>query len=93
MMTNDNMRELLEDGSIGLDLSPGNDLYKKAHDEILALRADLKRQQTVVEAAQRYTKLYEDAELRPASANWGHVAGAVENIRREVKALAVGDGD
>ena len=40
-MTKDNMRELLEDGSTGLDLSPGNDLYKKAHDEIIALRADL----------------------------------------------------
>ena len=42
MLTDDDLRELLADGMMGLDLSPGNNLYKRAHDEIIDLRADLK---------------------------------------------------
>jgi len=54
MLTNDKLKELLEDGTMGLDLSPGNNLYKRAHDEIIDLRADLKAMQAVVKASQDF---------------------------------------
>lgn len=48
------------------------------------------KMQAVVEAAQRYTELYEAAERDPekGKVSWGQVMGSVVDIRREVKTLA-----
>ena len=66
------------------------------HDDCLLLSdlADaLERAQAVVGAAQRYTKLYDEAESDPekGKVRWGQVMGAVVDIRRAVKDLAALD--
>ena len=67
------------------------DNIEKLAGERDAIRADLERQQPVVEAAKLYTKEYDTACAVTSGRQWGKAMDAVIDLRQKVKDLAALD--
>ena len=71
-----------------------SDLTERINELTVSLKyrnAVCERQQAVVEAAQRYTKSYDEACDKPSGEMWSRSMADVEEIRKEVKSLAALD--